>query len=101
MSGPVAILLVLLAVVYQASCANITVDDSGIDPTTGNTVIYSPASRWSFGPACTVCTTRPDPSKARNGTWHNTKFDASSSNLNVVQTAAFTFSGTYGDDYRA
>lgn len=72
---------------------NITVDDQGPDPTTGN--LISRTSGMSLGQNCGVaCDAQPDASQAYNGTWVDTTFDPSRTDEhNVPQNATFSFTG--------
>ncbi|TFK37491.1 hypothetical protein BDQ12DRAFT_607953 [Crucibulum laeve] len=54
----------------QAILVNVMVDNSGINPLTGQPIIYNPAELWSLG-NCTMCTTKIDAKNMVNGTWHD------------------------------
>ncbi|GJE89328.1 hypothetical protein PsYK624_054270 [Phanerochaete sordida] len=73
---------------------NITVDDQGVDPTTGNFI--SRTSGMSLGQNCNAsCDARPDASQAFNGTWLDTTFDPSRNDgHNIPQNATFSFTGS-------
>ncbi len=58
-----------------ATLVNVTVDDQNGDPTTGNTISYTPADAWDVNSLpCNSCSTQVDASKAWNETWHVGKF---------------------------
>lgn len=54
----------------HAGARNITIDDTNGDEVTGALPHYS--SGWSPGASCSSCWAKPDPSKAVDGTWHDT-----------------------------
>lgn len=56
---------------------------------TNSTISYSPSSQWSEGTQCTTCAIHPDPSSAKDGTWHDTT--ASPGNPRSI---TFSFTGT-------
>ncbi|THH12833.1 hypothetical protein EW146_g7324 [Bondarzewia mesenterica] len=92
-------LFALTSLIFSAPVAaklvNVTVDDSGTDSATGAPVIqYSPSTSWKDGSTCTDCTARPDPTRAFNGTWHDSTYDPSNSSLNRTTSAYFPFTGT-------
>ncbi|KAJ3574942.1 hypothetical protein NP233_g1417 [Leucocoprinus birnbaumii] len=66
----------------------VTVDDAGVDPTTGNPISYSASDAantgWKAQPGCTFCTAQLDVGKVFDGTWHDGSDGA---------TAQFTFTG--------
>ena len=70
---------------------NITVDDTLPDPLTGNTFQYAPIDQWSLGNDCSTCLARPDPSFAKDGTWHDTTYLSTSTD--EPQTAQIQFNG--------
>ncbi|TFY62416.1 hypothetical protein EVJ58_g3876 [Rhodofomes roseus] len=49
-----------------------TIDDTYGDSVTRAVPAYSSADCWDQGPNCTECFLQPDPTKIRNGTWHDT-----------------------------
>ncbi|TFK34068.1 hypothetical protein BDQ12DRAFT_700569 [Crucibulum laeve] len=75
----------------QAILVNVTVDDSGINPLTGQPIIYNPPGAWNLGANCTMCTAKIDARDVHNGTWH----DVSTFNSMLqLQTASLVFNGT-------
>lgn len=79
--------------VYGA-LVNVTVDDQGVDPTTGQSL--SRSSGITTGQTCgEACASRPDVSQAFNGTWLDTTFSASGSGHTIPQNVTFSFRGTF------
>ncbi|SJL05382.1 uncharacterized protein ARMOST_08749 [Armillaria ostoyae] len=74
-----------------ATLVNVTVDDQNGDPTTRDTISYTPADAWVVNSPCNNCSTQVDASKAWNETWHVGKF--SNKSTSVLQ-ASYPFSGT-------
>lgn len=75
----------------SGSSVNVTVDDAGSDPVTGNTFQYAPDGKWNIGNKCPGCLAQPDPSLVFDGTWHDATCHPS---LNETpQTMQFQFSG--------
>ncbi|THH30166.1 hypothetical protein EUX98_g3998 [Antrodiella citrinella] len=70
-----SLLLLCSYSLVSATLVNITVDDSGADPSNGARIMYAPSSAWSFGQDCTACTARPDPEEAFMETWHDGTFN--------------------------
>ncbi|GJE89302.1 hypothetical protein PsYK624_053990 [Phanerochaete sordida] len=70
---------------------NITVDDQGIDPTTGTYITYE--AEWAVGPDCSSCGSQPDPTFAYDGTWHDTSYSIINPH-DFVRNATFRFTGT-------
>lgn len=70
-------LLVLLCALRLVAAAvrTIAIDDAYGDEATGALPVYSPPAEWSQGQPCVAdddaCLVNPDPSMARNGTWHD------------------------------
>lgn len=64
---------------------NITVDDNS------NQFVYTPSSSWNFGPSCGYCDSKPDSSRARDGTWHDNLYSARDQ---TVYKAEVKFTGT-------
>ncbi|KAJ3556234.1 hypothetical protein NM688_g2137 [Phlebia brevispora] len=89
----VASLALSLAFPARSALINVTVDDNSPDPTTGLSITYAPSGEWSFGPDCSSCTAKPDPTKALDGTWHDVSFFPSV-DANVTQTATLVFNGS-------
>ena len=80
----------------SATLVNVTIDDTFGDELTGARITYTPQGAWNFGQNCTECTAMPDPSLARNGTWHDGTFDVTDEAggyANVPLSAAATFQG--------
>ena len=69
-------LISLLPVLLTANArkVNVTVDDAGFDPLTGNAFAYSPSPSWNLGSACEDCASKPDPVQTYNGTWHDATY---------------------------
>lgn len=72
---------------------NITVDDTDPDPLTGNIFTYSPPGHWNNGNGCIMCTAKPSPASALDGTWHDATYKPSSPVENEVTLANFDFNG--------
>ena len=66
---------------------NRTIDDTYGDSATGLQVVYS--EFWNKGQVCSGCAVQPDPSKAFEGSWHDTTSGPTSHN------ATMKFIGTY------
>ncbi|KAI0789544.1 hypothetical protein C8Q75DRAFT_718548 [Abortiporus biennis] len=75
----------------EAALVNITIDDSGTDPITGTSIVYSPPDSWSPGQTCTDCQAHPDPSLALDHTWHDVLYIPAN---NVNLTASLQFEGS-------
>ncbi|KIP04304.1 hypothetical protein PHLGIDRAFT_201537 [Phlebiopsis gigantea 11061_1 CR5-6] len=75
---------------------NITVDDQGSDPRTGETIIYAPpvGIGWNLGQLCNGCATQPNPNEVLNRTWHDGTYNADTPSQTTPLTATFKFSGT-------
>ena len=63
-----AVAMALAATAKLSGAANVTIDDTNGDPTTGARIAYSPVGFWQFGPACANCT-KADPALAFDQTW--------------------------------
>ncbi|KAI0638424.1 hypothetical protein C8Q77DRAFT_1243262 [Trametes polyzona] len=67
--------LLFCARLVAAAFRTIAIDDTYGDEATGALPAYSPPASWSQGTPCTLdddsCLVNPDPSMARNGTWHD------------------------------
>ena len=73
---------------------NVTVDDSGADPITGNTILYVPSDRWNaVRGSCATCTAKPDPSQVHNATWHDATYNGTVLSQDEIETATFHFNG--------
>ncbi|KIJ36078.1 hypothetical protein M422DRAFT_261624 [Sphaerobolus stellatus SS14] len=80
----------------SAVLVNVTVDDAGVDPSTGQSIVYTPGGLWNEGKTCSFCTDKPDPASMHNETWHDATYvpdngqgvPTGSSNL------TFSFNGT-------
>ncbi|GJE89345.1 hypothetical protein PsYK624_054440 [Phanerochaete sordida] len=71
---------------------NVTVDDQGTDPTTGESIGYE--GSWQVEPGCFGCQARPDGNQAYGGTWHDTEYDADYPSQHALRNVTFTFTGT-------
>ncbi|GJE89335.1 hypothetical protein PsYK624_054340 [Phanerochaete sordida] len=73
---------------------NITIDDQGHDPMTGNKL--SRTSGISLGQTCgSACDAQPDPLRVFNGTWMDTTFiPGGKDEHGVPQSVTFSFTGT-------
>ncbi|OJT04544.1 hypothetical protein TRAPUB_4814 [Trametes pubescens] len=76
--------IIPLALALGAASLDILVDD------TDSAISYSPPTQWSEGTQCTSCTIHPDPSFAKDGTWH----DSSSLSPDSTRSITFSFTGT-------
>ncbi|KIJ36511.1 hypothetical protein M422DRAFT_261067 [Sphaerobolus stellatus SS14] len=54
----------------SAVLVNVTVDDAGVDPSTGQSIVYTPEGPWNEGKTCSFCAEKPDPASMHNETWH-------------------------------
>ncbi|KAJ3557687.1 hypothetical protein NM688_g1338 [Phlebia brevispora] len=90
-----SLLFFVLSLSFPANSVliNVTVDDNGPDPLTGLSITYAPNGEWSFGPNCTTCDAKPDPTKVLDGTWHDVSFFPTV-DANVLQTATLVFNGS-------
>lgn len=76
-----------------------TIDDTYGDSVTGAKPVYSSGGKdcWNQGPGCTACVLQPDPSKAYNGTWHETTSNmcdnAESDQSSTGHSVSFNFTG--------
>ena len=76
-----------------------TIDDTYGDSLTGAKPDYSSGGNdcWFQGPGCTECVLQPDPSKAYNGTWHDTTStrcgNDASDQSNAGHSVSFNFTG--------
>ena len=87
-------LLLLAPLVY--GLVNVTVDDAGIDQSTGLGVSYSPLADWNARTAtsdCEECVVNLDPSQLYMGTWHDATYDGPNGPRTQVQSATFGFNG--------
>ena len=95
-----AVSLITFVSLSSAVLVNVTVDDSLPDPVTGSRIVYSPPENWIAGAAgCTNCTAFPNPSRALDGTWHESSFFPvweGGGPADVVPTATFSFEGMHG-----
>lgn len=76
-----------------AALLNVTVDDQGTDPTTGEGIGYE--GPWQVEPGCFDCYARPDGNQAHDGTWHDTEYNANYPPQDVSRNVTFTFTGTH------
>ncbi|TFK34067.1 hypothetical protein BDQ12DRAFT_764476 [Crucibulum laeve] len=92
---PLYYLLIPFFLQAQAILVNVTVDDSGINPLTGQPIIYNPPGVWNLGANCTACTAKIDNRDMQNGTWHDSTFDPplpmSSQTESQLPTASLVF----------
>ena len=72
-----------------AASDDVFVDDDGVDPVTGSSILYTPKGAWNTGQNCTICLAEPDSTLAFMHTWHDGTFTPGSPTLN----ATFQFSG--------
>ncbi|KIJ35721.1 hypothetical protein M422DRAFT_51340 [Sphaerobolus stellatus SS14] len=90
--------LCLSFLVFQsvnATLVNVTVDDAGIDPSTGRSFVYSPEGAWSQGNNCSACTAKPDPSSMFDQTWHDVLYlPIGDTNPTGSLNISFTFNGS-------
>ena len=93
----IPILLLLLSILLaDAVLVNVTVDDAGIDQSTGLGVSYSPLADWNARTAtsnCEECVVNLDPSQLYMGTWHDATYDGPIGPRTQVQSATFGFNG--------
>ncbi|KAJ7573506.1 hypothetical protein C8J56DRAFT_804380 [Mycena floridula] len=82
-----AFALSLLFVCSLVHAANVIIDDTFGDPTNGVKIVYAP-DIWNFGPKCTSCTAKPDPSQAYLETWDDTSQFGNFASVNA--TVSFT-----------
>ncbi|KAF8988773.1 hypothetical protein BDQ17DRAFT_1257471 [Cyathus striatus] len=82
-----------IAVTTMAILTNVTVDDSGIDPITGQWIIYSNGV-WNQGP-CPSCAAQPDKAHMYNMTWHDGSVRVSNATGPVIATFSFNGSAIY------
>lgn len=91
--------------VVLGKLVNVTVDDQFGDSLSGTIPTYTPASKWATGPQCTACSAQPDPSRAFNGTWHDSTnqlrdpssvitYNFTGKSCNIVQKAPVTKAST-------
>ena len=79
------IVLLLLVRSVIAALVNVTIDDQYGDPLTGFLPSYLPTDEWKQGANCSACSVRPDPAKAKMGTWHDaTHLPNSSTKLSAI-----------------
>lgn len=74
----------------RGALVNITVDDTLPNPDTGERLNYT--SIWQAGRTCAGCASRPSPTLAYLGSWHEVINTSSFSPY--VATASFSFNGT-------
>ncbi|KAJ3574938.1 hypothetical protein NP233_g1419 [Leucocoprinus birnbaumii] len=72
----VVLCLLTLPALSLAGLVNVTVDDAGVDPLTGQMISYSATvttfTGWKAQPGCGAnCSLAPDAKYAYNGTWHD------------------------------
>ncbi|KIJ35716.1 hypothetical protein M422DRAFT_34518 [Sphaerobolus stellatus SS14] len=80
----------------NAVLVNITVDDAGIDPSTGHSFVYSPEGTWNQGNNCSFCSVKPDPTSMFNQTWHDVTYVpiGDTGNPTGSLNISFTFNGS-------
>jgi len=92
---PISVLLFLHAICSwsvpsgRAVLVNVTVDDDAPDPTTGASVVYTPANRWSEGQTCKICSAKPPLNSTLMNSWHDSTYTFGGPTLN----ASFQFKG--------
>lgn len=74
----------------RGALVNITVDDTLPNPDTNERLNYT--SIWQVGRTCAGCTSRPSPTLAYLGSWHEV-INTSALSPSVA-TASFSFNGT-------
>ncbi|KAF8988774.1 hypothetical protein BDQ17DRAFT_1373849 [Cyathus striatus] len=87
--------LQLIPILTRAVLVNVTVDDSGTDPISGEWITYT-AGGWKPSP-CSTCVAQPDKAHMFNMTWHDgTYYPANSSlgNATGPLNAMFMFNGS-------
>ncbi|GJE89215.1 hypothetical protein PsYK624_053100 [Phanerochaete sordida] len=88
-------ILALLTLIHLSpvlgALINVTVDDQGIDPTTGTSIVYE--AQWAIGP-CSFCGAQPDANMALDGTWHDTTYNVNSPTETLLRNATFEFTGS-------
>ncbi|KAF8992134.1 hypothetical protein BDQ17DRAFT_1254263 [Cyathus striatus] len=72
-----------------AVVVNITVDDGGPDPLTGQYITYLPTNSWG-GPTCDTCFARVSREELHNGTWHDSTISKA-----VINSISYTGSDIY------
>ncbi|KAJ7827494.1 hypothetical protein B0H14DRAFT_2814519 [Mycena olivaceomarginata] len=83
---PHSFVFLLLAVLTSAAIINTTIDDSSSSFTfTGTWNTITPSS------PCTICSSKPDPSKTHGGTWHDGNINIA---IPVGTSGSFTFTGS-------
>ncbi|KAJ7573503.1 hypothetical protein C8J56DRAFT_804381, partial [Mycena floridula] len=70
-------------------------DDTFGDPVYGAQLAYS-ADDWAYGPNCTACSSKPDPARTYNGSWHDTSQFGKSPSINATISFSGTSVGVYG-----
>lgn len=99
MFPPLASLLftLLLSTPSLSTPANVTVDDTLGDTSTGAQINYNPADLWSLGQDCTDCTAKVDRNQVFAATWHDGSFfpvgSASGKEPGTVLSASYVFKG--------
>jgi hypothetical protein len=68
---------------------NRTIDDQTGDSVTGVLPVYSPATLWKNGAACTDCFVQPD--KSKTSSWHDSTIDPGGDPRNIT----LTFTGMF------
>ena len=79
-----------------AHLVNVTVDDDGADPLTGERITYF-TNTWVQGAQCPLCWAQPNASQTYSGTWHDATYRPGATEANEVdtQTAQFNFTGAF------
>ncbi|KIJ46608.1 hypothetical protein M422DRAFT_249762 [Sphaerobolus stellatus SS14] len=80
----------------SAVLVNVTVDDAGVDPSTGQSIVYTPGGPWHEGNTCSFCTDKPDPASMHNETWHDATYvpDDGQGDPTGSSNLTFSFNGT-------
>ena len=90
--APLFILSFLSFACLSTALTNVTVDDQGVDPRTGEVISYTPAN-GAWIEKCQKCSTQPNPEQAFNQTWHDATYRDDGNGQTDVDTATFEFTG--------
>ncbi|KIJ29611.1 hypothetical protein M422DRAFT_268953 [Sphaerobolus stellatus SS14] len=85
----------------NAIFVNVTVDDAGVDPSTGQSIVYTPGGPWNEGKNCSFCTDKPDPASMHNETWHDATYVPDDGQGVPTGYSNLTFSFNVGTDIYA
>lgn len=64
----------LVFLYVSSTMVNVYIDDQTGDSATGILPTYVPPNSWNQGAGCDFCATKPDPSQALGGTWHDASY---------------------------